>query len=99
MRPSTSPAPTGTFSSIRILINWRRKDVAIDASGEARTSRACLTGRPGNDPRIGRSGIAEATAPLDVLPMLLLCMFDAACLGLGRCDHRNYRQRRCVYGQ
>ena len=86
--------------SIRILINWRRKDPAVDASAEARADRARLTGRPGNSPRlIGRSGIAEARAPLDVLPMLLLCMFGAACLGLGRCDHRNYRQRRSVHGQ
>jgi hypothetical protein len=38
---AASSAPTAPFSSIRVLINWRGKDPAIDASGEAWASRAC----------------------------------------------------------
>jgi hypothetical protein len=97
---ATSPAPAAAPFSVRILIEWRRPYPAIDASGDAGADRACLTGKPGTGPRlIGRPGIADAMVPLDVLPMLLLYMLTAACLGLGLCDLGNPRQRRRVHDQ
>jgi hypothetical protein len=97
---ATSPAPAAAPFSIRILIEWRRPYPAIDASGDAGADRVSLTGKPGTGPRlIGRPGIADAMAPLDVLPMLLLYMLAAARLGLGLCDLGNPRQRRRVHDQ
>ena len=80
-----SPAP-GPFFSIRILINWRRPDLAIDASADARADRSWRAVR--QDIRLRLTGIANDKGSMD-MPMLLL-----GCLGHGWC-HRH----RCRYGQ
>jgi hypothetical protein len=57
-------AISASTSSIRIVIHWRRPRLTIDASGDT-WADVCLTGRPGNRPRLtGRPGIADARALL-----------------------------------
>jgi hypothetical protein len=72
-----SPAP-GPFFSIRILINWRRKDLAIDASADARADRSWRAVR--QDIRLRLTGIANDKGSMD-MPMVLL-----GCLGHGWCN-------------
>ena len=77
------PAAGAPFS-IRILINWRRPHLAIDASGDARADRPCV--RRDKRPRLtGIPGFAWS-------PVLFR-------RGLCRRDHSNNRQRSCVHGQ
>ena len=93
---AASPA-TAAPSSIRIVLDWRRPHPAVDASGDSRADRACLTVR--RDKRLRLTGIprfADAGSPV---LFVFLDMPAAACLGLYRRDHSNNRQRSCVHGQ
>ena len=77
------PAAGAPFS-IRILINWRRPHLAIDASGDARADRPCVR----RDKRLRLTDIPGfAWSPV---------LFRR---GLCRRDHSNNRQRSCVHGQ
>ena len=82
---AASAATAGPFSSIRIVLDWRRKHPAVDASGEARADRACLAVR--RDKLLRPSGIPGFAGS----PVLFR-------RGLCRRDHNN-RQRSCVHGQ
>src|SRR4029077_16805488 len=82
---AASAATAGPFSSIRIVLDWRRKHPAVDASGEARADRACLAVRREKLVRPRRiPGVAGS-------PVVFR-------RGLCRRDHNN-RQRSCVHGQ
>jgi hypothetical protein len=95
--PKTNPEPSLTqqtaFHSlrplppIRIVINWRRKYPAIDASAVAGADRACLTGRPVNGPRL--TGIANDKGSMN-MPMVLL-----GCLAHCWCSRHRRRYGQC----
>jgi len=83
--------------SIRVLIDWRRPNLAVETSPHARADRTCLIGWPGKSPCLtGRTGIAEARATKDDFLMFL---YMPATTRLGWCDHRNHDQSRRVCGQ
>jgi hypothetical protein len=86
LRAASSATAAAPFS-IGILINWRRKHLAIYAPGKARADRAWLNVR--RDKLLRPSGIprfADAGSPV-------------LRLGLCRRDDSDSRQRSCVHGQ
>jgi hypothetical protein len=84
----TEKEKSGTFSSIRIVLDWRRKHPAVDASGVSRADRTCLTLRRAKRLRVtGIPRFADVGSPV---------LFRR---GLCRRDHGNNRQRSCVHRQ
>jgi hypothetical protein len=79
---------SGPFSSIRIVLDWRRKHPAVDASGVSRAGRACLTVR-----RAKRLCMTSIPRFADVGSPVLFRR------GMCRRDHSNNRQRSCVHRQ
>ena len=84
----TEKEKSGPFSSIRIVLDWRRKHPAIDASGVSRANRACLTVR-----RAKRLCMTSIPRFADVGSPVLFRR------GMCRRDHSNNRQRSCVHRQ
>jgi hypothetical protein len=84
----TEKEKSGPFSSIRIVLDWRRKHTAIDASGVSRADRACLTVR-----RAKRLSMTSIPRFADVGSPVLFRR------GMCRRDHSNNRQRSCVHRQ
>jgi hypothetical protein len=84
----TEKEKSGPFSSIRIVLDWRRKHPAIDASGVSRADRACLTVR-----RAKRLCMTSIPRFADVGSPVLFRR------GMCRRDHSNNRQRSCVHRQ
>jgi hypothetical protein len=84
----TEKEKSGPFSSIRIVLDWRRKHPAVDASGVSRADRTCLTVRRTKRLRVtGIPRFADVGSPV---------LFRR---GLRRRDHSNNRQRSSVHRQ
>jgi len=84
----TEKEKSGPFSSIRIVLDWRGKHPAVDASGVSRAGRACLTVR-----RAKRLCMTSIPRFADVGSPVLFRR------GMCRRDHSNNRQRSCVHRQ
>ena len=77
---------SGPFSSIRIVLDWRRIHPAVDASGVSRADR----------PRVRRDKLLRPSGIPGFADVGSQVLFRR---GLCRRDHDNNRQRSCVHGQ
>ncbi len=89
------PSAPAWNSSIRVLIERRRPNPAIEASAHAWADLSSAIVGPGNRRRLtGRPGTAGVT-----MDFLVFHMLAAARRGLGGLDQGSHRQRNRVHGQ